>query len=78
MVLFEPVDVVSGHGTGVLVSNPCFKLQSSRGSNTRLSRYGGQLVSTGEYTPTQFYVVFIATIFSGEAAATFFTYSTSK
>jgi len=39
--------------------------------------YGGQLVSTGEYTSTQFYVVFIATIFSGEAAALFFQYTTS-
>ncbi|EGZ78064.1 P-loop containing nucleoside triphosphate hydrolase protein [Neurospora tetrasperma FGSC 2509] len=40
-------------------------------------RYGGRLVSFGEYTVTQFYTVFIAVIFSGEAAATFFTYTTS-
>jgi ATP-binding cassette subfamily B (MDR/TAP) protein 1 len=40
--------------------------------------YGGRLMSFGEYTPTQFYVVFIAVIFSGEAAASFFTYTTSK
>ncbi|KAK3950540.1 P-loop containing nucleoside triphosphate hydrolase protein, partial [Pseudoneurospora amorphoporcata] len=39
--------------------------------------YGGRLVSYGEYTVTQFYTVFIAIIFSGEAAATFFTYTTS-
>lgn len=39
--------------------------------------YGGRLVSFGEYTVTQFYTVFIAIIFSGEAAATFFTYTTS-
>ena len=35
-------------------------------------------MSFGEYTPTQFYVVFIAVIFSGEAAAGFFTYTTSE
>lgn len=39
--------------------------------------YGGQLVSTGEYTTAQFYVIFIAIIFSGEAAALFFQYTTS-
>lgn len=39
--------------------------------------YGGRLMSTGEYNSGQFYTVFIATIFSGEAAATFFQYSTS-
>ncbi|KAM3509173.1 hypothetical protein MY11210_006428 [Beauveria gryllotalpidicola] len=39
--------------------------------------YGGQLVSTGEYTAPQFYVIFIAIIFSGEAAATFFQFTTS-
>lgn len=39
--------------------------------------YGGQLVSTGEYTTSQFYVIFIAIIFSGEAAALFFQYTTS-
>ncbi|OAA35161.1 multidrug resistance protein 1 [Metarhizium rileyi] len=39
--------------------------------------YGGKLVSTGEYTSGQFYVVFIAIIFSGEAAAMLFQYSTS-
>ncbi|KAH8883215.1 P-loop containing nucleoside triphosphate hydrolase protein [Thozetella sp. PMI_491] len=39
--------------------------------------YGGRLISFGEYTSEQFYTVFIAVIFSGEAAATLFTYSTS-
>ncbi|TQV90758.1 lipid A export ATP-binding/permease protein msbA [Cordyceps javanica] len=39
--------------------------------------YGGQLISTGEYTASQFYVIFIAIIFSGEAAALFFQYTTS-
>jgi ATP-binding cassette, subfamily B (MDR/TAP), member 1 len=39
--------------------------------------YGGQLMSTGEYTPGQFYLVFISIIFSGEAAAAFFQYTTS-
>lgn len=39
--------------------------------------YGGQLISRGEYTTTQFYTVFIAVIFSGEAAASFFSYTTS-
>ncbi|KAK3331292.1 P-loop containing nucleoside triphosphate hydrolase protein [Apodospora peruviana] len=39
--------------------------------------YGGRLISYGEYTSEQFYTVFVAVIFSGEAAALFFTYSTS-
>jgi ATP-binding cassette subfamily B (MDR/TAP) protein 1 len=39
--------------------------------------YGGQLVSTGEYTNAQFYIVFVAIIFSGESAASFFQYTTS-
>ncbi|GAO17306.1 hypothetical protein UVI_02044640 [Ustilaginoidea virens] len=39
--------------------------------------YGSKLVSTGEYSSGQFYIVFLAVIFSGEAAATFFQYSTS-
>ena len=39
--------------------------------------YGGRLVSTGEYNTGQFYVIFIAIIFSGEAAAMFFQYTTS-
>ncbi|KPM36679.1 Multidrug resistance protein 1 [Neonectria ditissima] len=39
--------------------------------------YGGQLVSTGEYTNEQFYVIFIGVIFSGESAAVLFQYTTS-
>lgn len=39
--------------------------------------YGGKLVSTGEYTSGQFYVIFIAIVFSGEAAAMLFQYTTS-
>lgn len=34
-------------------------------------------MSTGEYTTTQFYAIFIAVIFGGEAAAAFFQYTTS-
>jgi ATP-binding cassette subfamily B (MDR/TAP) protein 1 len=33
-----------------------------------MSRYGGQLISTGEYSTTQFFIVFIGVVFSGEAA----------
>jgi ATP-binding cassette subfamily B (MDR/TAP) protein 1 len=40
-------------------------------------RYGGQLISNGEYTTTQFFIVFIGVIFSGEAAAQFFSYTSS-
>lgn len=39
--------------------------------------YGGRLISFGEYTVAQFYTIFIAVIFSGEAAAQFFQFSTS-
>ena len=39
--------------------------------------YGGRLISYYEYTTTQFFTVFIAVIFSGEAAAAFFSYTTS-
>lgn len=44
---------------------------------TWLDRYGGRLVSTGEYTTEQFYVIFIGVIFSGESAAVLFQYTTS-
>lgn len=40
-------------------------------------RYGGRLISYGEYSTTQFFTVFIGVIFSGEAAASFFSYTTS-
>lgn len=39
--------------------------------------YGGRLMSFGEYTSQQFYTVFIAVIFSGEAAANLFLYTSS-
>jgi ATP-binding cassette subfamily B (MDR/TAP) protein 1 len=39
--------------------------------------YGGRLISYYEYTTMQFFTVFIAVIFSGEAAAAFFSYTTS-
>ncbi|RYP09620.1 hypothetical protein DL764_001162 [Monosporascus ibericus] len=39
--------------------------------------YGGKLISTGEYTNEQFFVVFIAVVLGGENAAAFFQYSTS-
>jgi ATP-binding cassette subfamily B (MDR/TAP) protein 1 len=40
-------------------------------------RYGGRLISYGKYSTTQFFIVFIGVIFSGEAAAQFFSYTTS-
>lgn len=39
--------------------------------------YGGKLVSTGEYTSSQFYIVYLAVIFSSEAAAILFQHTTS-
>ncbi|EGX45057.1 hypothetical protein AOL_s00173g158 [Orbilia oligospora ATCC 24927] len=39
--------------------------------------YGGRLISYEEYTSQQFYTVFIAIIFSGEAGASLFTYTSS-
>ncbi|KAF7592531.1 hypothetical protein BBP40_012755 [Aspergillus hancockii] len=39
--------------------------------------YGGRLLSTGEYSSTQLYIVVIGAILSGEAAASFFMFSTS-
>ena len=39
-------------------------------------RYGGKLVAQGEYSITQFFIVYVSVIFSGEAAANFFQYST--
>ncbi|OAA65685.1 ABC transporter, transmembrane domain, type 1 [Niveomyces insectorum RCEF 264] len=39
--------------------------------------YGGRLMSFGEYSAQQFYTVFVAVIFSGEAAASFFMYTSS-
>lgn len=39
--------------------------------------YGARLVAQGEYTVTQFFTIFIGLIFGGQAAAVFFTYTTS-
>ena len=39
--------------------------------------YGSQLVAKGEYTISQFFVIFIAVIFGGQGAAQFFSYTTS-
>ncbi|KAL4795058.1 ATP-binding cassette multidrug transport protein [Aspergillus venezuelensis] len=39
--------------------------------------YGGQLLSTGEYSSTRLYIVVMGTILSGEAAASFFMFTTS-
>ncbi|KPM43758.1 Leptomycin B resistance protein pmd1 [Neonectria ditissima] len=39
--------------------------------------YGGRLISFGEYTTQQFYTVFIAVIFAGEAAAALFMFTSS-
>ena len=39
--------------------------------------YGAQLLADGEYTATQFYVIFIGVLFAGQAAGQFFGYSTS-
>ncbi|KAG6153704.1 hypothetical protein E4U37_002721 [Claviceps purpurea] len=39
--------------------------------------YGGRLVSTGEYTLSQFYMVYLAIVFSGQAAAALFQHTTS-
>lgn len=39
--------------------------------------YGSTLVAAGEFTLEQFYVAFIAVLFSGEGAAAIFQYSTS-
>lgn len=39
--------------------------------------YGSQLIASGEYTVTQFFVIFLAVVFGDQAAAQFFTYTTS-
>ncbi|PGH08261.1 hypothetical protein AJ79_06047 [Helicocarpus griseus UAMH5409] len=39
--------------------------------------YGGRLVSFKEYSLNQFFIVFIGVVFSGQAAAQFFAYTTS-
>jgi ATP-binding cassette subfamily B (MDR/TAP) protein 1 len=39
--------------------------------------YGSTLIASGEYTSTQFFVVFLAIVFGGQGAAQFFGYTTS-
>ncbi|KAE8155110.1 ATP-binding cassette multidrug transport protein [Aspergillus avenaceus] len=39
--------------------------------------YGGRLLSSGEYSSTQLYIVVIGVVLSGEAAASFFMFTTS-
>ncbi|KAG8630774.1 hypothetical protein KVT40_002393 [Elsinoe batatas] len=39
--------------------------------------YGCRLVAIGEYTVKQFFIVFVAVFFSGQAAGQFFSYATS-
>ncbi|KAJ4329940.1 hypothetical protein N0V87_010435 [Didymella glomerata] len=39
--------------------------------------YGSQLIAKGEYTVTQFFVIFISIVFGGQGVAQFFMYSTS-
>lgn len=40
--------------------------------------YGSRLVSRGEYTISQFYVIFIGVLFAAQAAGQFFSFTTSK
>lgn len=39
--------------------------------------YGSRLIVSGEYTVTQFFVIFISVVFGGQAAAQFFTWTSS-
>ena len=39
--------------------------------------YGSRLIASGEYTTTQFFVIFIAVVFGGQGTAQFFSYTTS-
>ncbi|CAI6341976.1 unnamed protein product [Periconia digitata] len=39
--------------------------------------YGSRLIASGEYTVTQFFVIFITVVFGGQGVAQFFMYSTS-
>ncbi|MCJ1292941.1 hypothetical protein MMC34_004494 [Xylographa carneopallida] len=39
--------------------------------------YGSRLIASGEYTTTQFFVIFISVVFGGQGTAQFFSYTTS-
>jgi ATP-binding cassette, subfamily B (MDR/TAP), member 1 len=39
--------------------------------------YGSKLLSEGEYTSSQFYIIFLGTLFAGQSAALFFSFTTS-
>ncbi|KAM0795498.1 putative ABC transporter [Usnea florida] len=39
--------------------------------------YGSRLIASGEYTTSQFFVIFIAVVFGGQGTAQFFSYTTS-
>ncbi len=39
--------------------------------------YGSRLIASGEYTTTQFFIIFIAVVFGGQGTAQFFSYTTS-
>lgn len=39
--------------------------------------YGSQLLSSGEYTTTQFFVIFISVLFGGQATTQYFSYTSS-
>lgn len=74
VLLVQSVGVIPCHGAGFLVSS--FSSAKHRGNSNKY-RYGGRLVSFGEYTTDQFYVIFIAVVFSGETSAMLFQYTTS-
>jgi ATP-binding cassette subfamily B (MDR/TAP) protein 1 len=40
--------------------------------------YGGQLIADGECSTEQFFVIYVAIVFGGEAAGQFFAYTPSK
>ena len=40
--------------------------------------YGSTLISSGEYTVTQFYIIFLGVLFASQAAGQFFSYTSGK
>jgi ATP-binding cassette subfamily B (MDR/TAP) protein 1 len=40
--------------------------------------YGGRLLSEGEYSSQQFFIIFVAIIFGGQAAGFLFGYTLSR